>query len=252
MGIQGLIYYINGHGVGQPIDLSTLPPASDGTSLFNRANPTSCDDVAVADYAAASFDPCQHARGQECTLNTATYPQLFRGQQSLGFNWDQIDPNPSYLVLDGTILDMGVYLRYTSQSPPPTSDTLHAIIVSGLSGQDITRALSAIPSADAVMPCLKDKYRVGVLDKLSVGCFTAQIVNWVSLVLILLIVFVRFSMAVLFDWILSFQLVRTPKRTNKKLLSPEVPPAQSGRRQRFPAQPVTLPADQGPPVGVCN
>jgi chitin synthase len=54
--------------------------------------------------------------------------------------------------------------------------------------------------------CLSQTIRVGALDTLSIGCMASEIVLYVSLVVILGVITVKFALAVIFGWFLSWKL----------------------------------------------
>lgn len=54
--------------------------------------------------------------------------------------------------------------------------------------------------------CLQDIITVGFIDTNTIGCVASEVVLWVSLVFIIGVVTIRFAMAVLFGWFLSWRL----------------------------------------------
>jgi hypothetical protein len=58
----------------------------------------------------------------------------------------------------------------------------------------------------ALADCMADVIRVGFVEGMTIGCLIADIVLYVSLVFIIGVVTIRFAMAVLFGWILSWRL----------------------------------------------
>ncbi|KAF9956188.1 Chitin synthase, class 3 [Modicella reniformis] len=54
--------------------------------------------------------------------------------------------------------------------------------------------------------CLKQIARVGAMDSKTVGCLTSDVIMYVSLVIILGVVFIKFFLAVFFGWFLSHKL----------------------------------------------
>jgi chitin synthase len=54
--------------------------------------------------------------------------------------------------------------------------------------------------------CLTQTIRVGQIDTMTVGCMFSEIVLYISLVIILAIILIKFAMAVLFGWFLSWRL----------------------------------------------
>ena len=83
--------------------------------------------------------------------------------------------------------------------------------VSQFSGKDITRIINANRANDEGLweqeaRCLSATIKVGSLDTISIGCMASNIVLYVSLVVILGVIFVKFALAVIFGWFLSWKL----------------------------------------------
>lgn len=79
-------------------------------------------------------------------------------------------------------------------------------------GKDIT---SLMMSSDQrkVAECLAQTVRVGFVDSVTIGCVASDIVLYVSLVVIIGVVSIRFFMAVLFGWFLSWKIGKYPHET---------------------------------------
>lgn len=65
----------------------------------------------------------------------------------------------------------------------------------------------------AVAECMLDVIRVGFIDSVTIGCIASDVVLYVSLAVIIGVVVIRFFMAVLFGWFLSWKIGRFPKET---------------------------------------
>jgi chitin synthase len=72
-------------------------------------------------------------------------------------------------------------------------------------GQDIT-ALVERAGLTQYAECMTDVIQVGFVDSISIGCVASDIVLYVSLVFILGAVVIKFGMAVVFGWFLSWRL----------------------------------------------
>lgn len=64
-----------------------------------------------------------------------------------------------------------------------------------------------------VAECLVDVIRVGFIDSITFGCVASDVVLYVSLVVIIGVVVLRFFMAVLFGWFLSWKIGKFPEET---------------------------------------
>lgn len=78
------------------------------------------------------------------------------------------------------------------------------------SGKDATAMLYTQPHWKEVFGCLQEKYRAGKIDKITPGCFFTQLVLYASLVIILLLIFVRFFMALYFAWFMAGRMTDKP------------------------------------------
>ncbi len=54
--------------------------------------------------------------------------------------------------------------------------------------------------------CMEEIVKVGIIDAIPAGCLISDIVTYVSLIVIVSVVLVRFFLAVLFGWVLSWRL----------------------------------------------
>ena len=61
--------------------------------------------------------------------------------------------------------------------------------------------------------CLKDLITVGFIDTSSIGCVASEVVLYVSLVFIIGVVSIKFAMAVIFGWFISWRLGSFGKET---------------------------------------
>jgi chitin synthase len=78
-------------------------------------------------------------------------------------------------------------------------------------GTDVSYLATGYRSSNGVSwkkeaDCLSDVIRVGTVDTLTFGCVISNIVLYISLVVILGVIIVKFSLAVAFGWFLSWKL----------------------------------------------
>lgn len=80
--------------------------------------------------------------------------------------------------------------------------------ISTFGGQDITHTVLGHQNQDwpTEAQCLLDIIKVGEIDTKSVGCMTSDIVLYTSLIVILGVILVKFFLAVVFGWFLSWKL----------------------------------------------
>ncbi|ODN77368.1 chitin synthase 1 [Cryptococcus amylolentus CBS 6039] len=219
--------------------LSTQMPGQDVSNLFirNLTDFPSC----TSDFRYATTPLCkssavtgvtENGTLQDCPLaklSDDTLSDLNVQNTSLqeGYSWDQVSALDDYMVLDGFVLNMTPYLDAN-----PTAidgDVVDAIIRQmtsnqSTSGKDTTRLFYNNQVAREAISCLQERYSAGKIDKVTPGCFVASLFLYVSLGVILSVVFVRFAMACVFNWFLSARLVLPPKNLSRTAISPAVMP----------------------------
>ena len=93
----------------------------------------------------------------------------------------------------------------TSQVAFPT---LYATLARGdnvYRGKDISMQIIRDQQQD-LADCLVDIVRVGFVDSLTIGCVASRVVLYVSLIFIIGVVAIKFGLAVLFGWFVSWRL----------------------------------------------
>ncbi|GAA5828406.1 hypothetical protein JCM11251_006230 [Rhodosporidiobolus azoricus] len=131
------------------------------------------------------------------------------------FLWDDLKNSTRNLgVYDGSVLDFDLlnWLDRSQVSYPPIFDSLRTGTNTSLAGRDITSMMMASKQRD-VAECLVDTIRVGFIDSVTFGCVASDVVLYVSLVVIIGVVVIRFFMAVLFGWFLSWKIGKFPEET---------------------------------------
>ncbi|KDN44452.1 hypothetical protein RSAG8_05499, partial [Rhizoctonia solani AG-8 WAC10335] len=229
---------------GQLVNISNaLSPA--GTDLFKLASELSGQDITAlftrtandfancrgATYAAATDNPCPTALPCPIGAPNAQTLQSLRitnTSHQVGYNWDQVTRLANLLVIDGSVLNLTPYM---SQHPNAIqNDAVDKAIRTvlrvrpGSSGKDATRLFTNRAELQAAIPCLTQRYYAGRIDKLSPGCFVSGLFLYISLIVIMSIVLVRFAMACIFNWFLSARMAATPKNLGRTVISPAVMP----------------------------
>ena len=82
-------------------------------------------------------------------------------------------------------------------------------------GRDATYWLSTTADRLQIGKCLTDILKVGVVDTRSTGCIISDIVLWVSLAVILGVVLIRFFLALVFGWFVSWKLGSIREETDE-------------------------------------
>ncbi|KAI1314720.1 Chitin synthase, class 3 [Mortierella claussenii] len=121
------------------------------------------------------------------------------------YTWDNITSTDRRLfAYDGDVIDADI-LKWIK-----TDFTLDDGILAIRNGSiPVQRDLSFLftqKKMTALGACLKQIARVGAMDSKTIGCMTSDVITYVSLVIILGVVFIKFFLAVFFGWFLSHRL----------------------------------------------
>lgn len=232
LGIHGTLFNTT-HAVSPDVDFLSLSqtPGQDITTFFQR-DAVSFPACKGLNFRVAADAPCSSAT--PCPLgpinSTSTFQNLGLENSTLlvGYDWDQVAQLPNYLVIDGAVLNMSPYMKL-HPNPIPTDkvdDALRTVLQtqSGTSGRDATRLFYNRAELRSAVPCMVDRYYAGNIDKITPGCFVSQLFLYVGLIVILGLVFVRFTMACVFNWFLSERLAGPPDNLNRSAISPAVMP----------------------------
>jgi chitin synthase len=151
----------------------------------------------------------------------------FYGLTSSGdvyYTWDDIkNKSRNLVVYSGNVIDLDLLAWFNASqvNHPPQFDDLRQN--SDIKGLDITYAFQSGPDKQ-LGQCLSEIAKVGSVDTETIGCLASKVVLYVSLVFILSIVFVKFFLALAFQWFFSrrFAAAKTsqssdPKKRNKQI-----------------------------------
>ena len=129
------------------------------------------------------------------------------------YEWDDLTSSTNnYTVFDGRVLDMSLYLNANSKI---FGDDVDSVIREYLN-QDMTLSMASVPGGVDIGQCLIDMFNVGRLEATSSGCWTSQVILWVSFAIVMGLVMVRFTFAVYFRWFMSAQLGLLMKNVKKR------------------------------------
>ncbi|KAG2230309.1 hypothetical protein INT48_001075 [Thamnidium elegans] len=181
----------------------------------------------LIDYNTAPPNPSLYSNQSACHLNPAT-KTTFESMRTHGilnsngnydksgrvyYDWNDVNSTTHLAVFNGYVINLNLLqsLPQSVFSVPP--DGLIQSILQNSSmygGQDIThtvathRTLSKQWTSEA--NCLLDVIKVGEIDTKSVGCIASDVVLYTSLIVILGVILVKFGLAVIFGWFLSWKL----------------------------------------------
>ncbi|KAE8227976.1 hypothetical protein CF326_g7108 [Tilletia indica] len=135
--------------------------------------------------------------------------------RKVGYDWDDIASGKyvDYLIVDGNVLNLQPYFSIVRNETGDLVDLalrrqIATIDVAG--GRDATRMFYTNNNLRSALPCLIEKYYAGHIDKITPGCFISNLALYVSLIVILGIVMIRFLMAVYFSWFMARKMTAPP------------------------------------------
>ncbi|KAF9913696.1 Chitin synthase, class 3 [Lobosporangium transversale] len=121
------------------------------------------------------------------------------------YTWGNItNSQRNFFAYDGDVIDADI-LKWIK--PEFTLDERISALFNGTIG--LQRDLSFMFAQRNMInlgKCLKQIARVGAMDSKTIGCMTSDVITYVSLVIILGVVFIKFFLAVFFGWFLSHKL----------------------------------------------
>ncbi|KIY50174.1 glycosyltransferase family 2 protein [Fistulina hepatica ATCC 64428] len=233
LGVQGVVYNTT---KSSNSEIATLEDASVGQDITGYFNRTASDfsECTSLSYKIATDDPCSD--DSQCTFGLITEDSTFttlditKTSYISGYSWENVADLPYYFVIDGAVLNMTHYFTVhpSSISGDAVDEALRTVISSSptSSGKDATRMFYSRSQLKEAIPCLKQRYYAGNIDKISAGCFLSDLVLYIGLIVILALVLVRFVMACIFNWFLSERLAGAPDDAslNRSAISPAVMP----------------------------
>ncbi|PWN44567.1 hypothetical protein IE81DRAFT_10828 [Ceraceosorus guamensis] len=219
------------------ITAAKLPGQAEvGYNMYTRASDAAGYDVTpLLKRTAANYPSCSGLKGKyatsdDCSPGRAGLPacplgdlttanlqtqQLFNTSRKVGYAWEDLADGkyPNMIVIDGFVLNMQPYINANPTSI--SGDAVDAAIRRGLAqdaagGRDATRMFTVNQDLKSAIPCLKEKYLAGRIDKITPGCFVSNLFLYASLTVILGLVFIRFLMAIWFSWFMSWRMSATP------------------------------------------
>ncbi|KAF8629144.1 hypothetical protein AX17_005730 [Amanita inopinata Kibby_2008] len=235
LAVQGAIYNVTSAKSTADVDFASLAqqPGQDITTYFQR-NAAQFHSCLHLPFHVAIDPPCSSA--VPCPLPSinasSTYGSLslIKTEFLAGYSWDQVAELKYYFVIDGAVLNMRPYMSlHPSPVPNDSVDTALRTVMQSQAlsyGKDATRLFYSRSDLVSAIPCIKQRYYAGNIDKVTPGCFVSSLFLYIGLVVILGLVFVRFVMACVFNWFLSERLAGPPnsRELNRSAISPAVLP----------------------------
>lgn len=233
VGIHGMQFNITTSKITQVnwYAVAKALPGQDVTLNFTRttADFPLCKGL---NFRAAKDEPCDNTVNK-CVLgepNNATFLSegIIPTGRTIGYDWAYVSAFKYYLVINSAVLNFESYIR--AHPTPVANDEVDSVIRTILSeqpstgGKDGTKLFYNRAELQQAVPCLVQRYYAGNIDKITTGCFISTLFLYVSLVVIMGIVFARFAMACVFSWFMSSRLIAAPKNLNRRVISPAVMP----------------------------
>lgn len=131
-------------------------------------------------------------------------------QGDIYLRWKDLTDN-DHIVFNGKFVDI---LRYL-ENPGPFGEDFENVIVQGR-GKDLTRILYSMGLAKHG-ECLADLAGVGFVEVSSIGCLVSDTILWVSLILIVGVVLLRFFIALYFAYFIGDGLGANVKDIKQQL-----------------------------------
>ncbi|ORZ10159.1 chitin synthase-domain-containing protein [Absidia repens] len=129
------------------------------------------------------------------------------------YDWTDLNQDNQYMAYNGDVLNLKLLQSLpTDYFGVLQGGLIEAIAnnVSEFAGKDMTSTIMGYRLADnrweEEATCLQSLIKVGSIDTFSVGCIASDIVLYISLVVILAVILVKFFLAVVFGWFLSWKL----------------------------------------------
>ncbi|KAK9369627.1 chitin synthase-domain-containing protein [Lipomyces kononenkoae] len=207
-------------GLFLPTENTSIPHDNDGNlAWYFPCKPFNQDGSSEPNYTWPYYT------GYACHTSTPAR-EAYYGLQDTGevyFTWDDVrNSSRTLVVYNGYVLDLSL-LRWLDPNDIQMSTNrfnqlLDAAEANEIRGVDITRLMTS--SLDRkIAKCLTETVKVGSIDTDTIGCIASDVVLYVSLVFIVVIVMVRFIIAVIFAWFLSWRLGVEYSKSEKKRIA---------------------------------
>ncbi|KAI8339625.1 chitin synthase [Chlamydoabsidia padenii] len=143
--------------------------------------------------------------------------QKYRSKGSLAYTWDDLRPNGVDKLSDSDMVVLGDSVLNLTKYFNSNDDFYGARVRSALQagrGNDASYALLFTPEGKNARQCLLARYSIGIMEVDTGGCIASQMIMTIMLVVIIAMIVVRYSMALLFQWVIASKLVKPGGRSN--------------------------------------
>ena len=127
----------------------------------------------------------------------------------VAFSWKDVRDTNRF-VINGEVYDAGIYIDQIPLDSlnRPLGDKVDQMIRESI-GKDGTKAFSTLPKS--TLKCVRALFYIGRLDVKNIGCLATDIVLYISLVVILAIVLLKFFLALVYAWFMGVHLKNVKK-----------------------------------------
>ncbi|KAI8073128.1 chitin synthase-domain-containing protein [Gongronella butleri] len=135
----------------------------------------------------------------------------------LAFDWEDLRPKGTDSLGDTNLVLVGDSVlnltRYVNTDIQFFGAQVDKVLQAGR-GNDISYSLLASSAGANARQCLVDRYSIGIMEVDTAGCIASQIIMTTMLVVIVAMIVIRYSMALMFQWIIASRLVKPGGRSN--------------------------------------
>ncbi|CAJ0834906.1 5453_t:CDS:2 [Entrophospora sp. SA101] len=139
----------------------------------------------------------------------------------LAFEWEDLVPNSVdinalYFVYNGLVFNLDQYfsnLDVNHSIKKYLGDKTHEILTESL-GKDATLLITNHLNVNNELKCVFQRYKAGVLSTQPAGCMAADLIIFTTTSIVVLVVVIRFVMAVVFQWFIADRLTFVRKKEN--------------------------------------
>jgi chitin synthase len=206
---------------------SSLPSCAGLTGTYATYNPCARNSSAGSPTAISS---CPLPELNEATLNALGFQNT---SLEIGYDWDEVNALYGYMVVNGKVLNLSPYLRLfpTTIANDPVDAIIRGVAGSNSTmGKDATKLFWNTKKTVDSVKCLNERFGAGTIDKTTPGCFFAAIMLYVTLIVIMSIIMIRFAMACFFAWFIGPRMsAPAANGTGGAGISPSVLPAAANR-----------------------
>ncbi|TPX39855.1 chitin synthase [Synchytrium endobioticum] len=215
--IRGVLYSLDAfsHPPVNALNLADAAKGHDMTLLWPPNSQTSkCAALLGPDY---KHFPCvipgvwpptnMPFQYNSCHTSPAHYRALaaLPIQGSVYVHWETVAASQTMLVFNGFVLD----LTMLSANPYFLGQDFYNMIQANI-GKDATKHFSLNATTLAKAQCLDETFRVGEIDSQPFGCVVSNVVLYVSLIVIVGVVLIRFILAITFSYLIGSRLGDRP------------------------------------------